>query len=122
MNRSVPWYRTWAPHHSLFLNFNPYGTYTKVKSSKNWQLCHPSENYFDNPFEDYEDKEFTQLPLREKVKVLHQLCEYRLEVSHWRFSSVSDPDPDEIKVSGSGFWIRIRFREGKKPPQKWKTS
>jgi hypothetical protein len=38
------------------------------------------ENYFDNPFEDYEDKDFTQLPLREKVKVLHQLCEYRLEV------------------------------------------
>ena len=44
----------------------------------NWQPC--LENYFDNPFEDYEDKDFTQLPLREKVKVLHQLCEYRLEV------------------------------------------
>jgi hypothetical protein len=60
----------------------------------------PSENYFDNPFEDYEDKEFTQLPLREKVKVLHQLCEYRLEVNHTLFSSVSDlhPDPDWIWI------------------------
>jgi hypothetical protein len=49
-----------------------------------WQTA--AENYFDNPFEDYEDKDFTQLPLREKVKVLHQLCEYRLEVMRYPHS------------------------------------
>jgi hypothetical protein len=72
---------------------------------KNWQLFLPPENYFDNPFEDYEDKEFTQLPLREKVKVLHQLCEYRLEVNYtpfqqcFRFTVYLDPD---------GIWIKSR--------------
>ena len=57
------------------------------------------DNYFDNPFEDYEDKEFTQLPLREKVKVLHQLCEYRLEVRigfEWENSEVQTLDPQHI--------------------------
>jgi len=34
---------------------------------------------FENPFLVYENKEFSQLSLRDKVIVLHQLCEYRLE-------------------------------------------
>jgi hypothetical protein len=70
---------------------------------KNWQLFLPSENYFDNPFEDYEDKEFTQLPLREKVKVLHQLCEYRLEVNYTPLQQCFG----SRSGLNQGLWIRI---------------
>jgi hypothetical protein len=34
-------------------------------------------------------------------------------------TSVSDPDPDWIRIQ-SCQWIRIRIQEGKKDPQKWK--
>merc|ERR1712059_145359 len=33
---------------------------------------------FENPFEDNEDKVYTELNLKDRVEVLHQLCEFRL--------------------------------------------
>ena len=63
--------------------FQNYSKYLKqLLQSKREDAEEDSLHYrFDNPFDEKEDKDYEELNLKEKVVVLNQLCEFRLEAA-----------------------------------------
>merc|ERR1712129_645199 len=74
---------TYLGDSKLKLYFQDYSKYLKqLLQSKKEDAEEDSTTYkFDNPFDEKDDLSYEELALKDKVSVLNQLCEFRLEAA-----------------------------------------